>query len=117
MSSPCLPFVLDERPPYVIQMLKEVFTLSVRDYEVLVLCADFPFGPMNCSKSQRDSAKKLKERGFLTYVFRKQRWELTVAGHHALAAIPMYIQQYKPAAKSLAEVIRFPGEGKKVLTK
>lgn len=117
MSSSSLPFVLGERHPHAIGMLKEVFQMSARDFDVLSLCAEAPLSPFQCNPARSQAAKRLEERGFLFWNFRKQRWEVTVLGHHALAAISLYIYRYEPPSKFTAEVLPFPQEGKNGLTK
>jgi hypothetical protein len=99
---------IGKRHPYFVEMLEEVFNLSIRDWDVLALCDYAPLTPMQCNQSRRESAKGLEERGYLTFVYRKQRWELTVLGHCTLAAATLYVHRYEPASQGKGDVLEFP---------
>jgi hypothetical protein len=107
VSSPC-PFVLSDRHPHAIEMLEEIFDLSIRDYDVLTLCAEGPVSPMQCVGSRMQSAKTLEQRGLLLYSFRMQRWNLTVTGQLFLEVIPLCLSEYDPVAKKKTPVLKFP---------
>jgi hypothetical protein len=55
-----------------------------------------------------ESAKKLEQRGMLFYVFRQQRWKLTITGEHVLYAIAYYSYQYEPEIQGKGDVLEFP---------
>jgi hypothetical protein len=116
VSSPC-PFVLSDRHPYAIEMLKEVFKMSVRDYDVLTLCAKGPLSLWQCHSSLRRSAKYLQSLGRLRWVFQHQRWEITGSGRCVFNVILYYLSEYEPPVKGLAPVVEFPSNGKSAFVK
>ena len=107
MSSRSCP-VVGERHPYVVQMLKEFFMLSIRDYDVLKLCSEAPLCRWQCNKSMLASAKYLESHGLVTWVSQRQRWEINGYSYHLLDAISHYIHLYTPPRKSKAKVLSFP---------
>ena len=110
MSSPCV--VLDYRHPYALQMLKEDFKMSERDYAVLKLCNDGPLGLWQCHSSMRRSAKYLQSLGRLRWVFQRQCWEITGSGRCMFNIILYYLAEYEPTVRGLAPVVEFPSSGK-----
>ena len=106
MSSPCI--VLDDRHPYALQMLKEIFKMSERDYDVLKLCSDGPLAIWQCHASRRRSARYLEEMGRLTWVFEHQRWEITETGRLVVDMAACFLSGYKPPVRPKAPVIEFP---------
>jgi hypothetical protein len=102
------PFVLSDRHPYAIEMLKEMFNMTHRDYDVLVLCSEAPLSPMQCNLSRMQSAKMLEQRGLLLYSFRMQRWNLTLTGQLFLEVMPLCLSEYDPVARKTAKVLPFP---------
>lgn len=111
-SSSSVPFELGRRPEHAIEMLEEVFRLNHRDWDVLVLCSEAPLSPSQCNQSRRESAARLEERGFITYVFRAQKWELTTLGQYTISAVQFLVHEYSPAPKSNCDVIPFPGHSR-----
>jgi hypothetical protein len=93
--------------PYEVQMLKEIYNLSLRDYDVLKLCADGPLCRWQCNKSMLASAKYLESWGLVSWVSHKQRWEIDGSAHHLLASISHLIHAYTPPRKSKAKVLPF----------
>jgi hypothetical protein len=107
MQNPTL-VVLTERRPHEVQMLKEIYSLSVRDYEVLKLCADGPLCPRQCTKSLLACVKSLESRGFLTWVSFKHWWVASELAYAVLVSIPHLIHAYTPLPrKSKAKVLPF----------
>jgi len=108
LSSQSAVLLLGERPDYFIQMLEELYKMTLRDFDVLRLCGQGPLCPWQCHKSMRESMKHLEERAFVTWVFPHQRWEISIAGRAYLDCILLSLEDYTPAVKGNAPVLQFP---------